>query len=78
MEVSFPQFRKYKGIDVWFLIKSEREFVEYKVLGQRVIETKVIAEQYPEIVRINDMLTCHEGRWEKVSEVALNKAIKNV
>ena len=60
----YPAYRKYTGIDVWFKITSDRHFIELKKMGQRWIKHEVVAEQYPEIVFIQDMLSMLDGRWE--------------
>lgn len=74
----YPAYRKYKVIDVWFKIISDRHFVELKKIGEKWIKHEVKAEQYPEIILIQDMLACAEGRWEVMNkedfEAALVKA----
>ncbi|MCG8574739.1 MAG: hypothetical protein MI810_07635 [Flavobacteriales bacterium] len=64
----FPAYRKYKGLNVWFKIENERSFLEIKKLGDRYLVEKVEAEQYPEMLRIQDMLNCLEDRWEIIEE----------
>ncbi|MDA7803345.1 hypothetical protein N8987_02050 [Crocinitomix sp.] len=67
-ELTFPQFRKYNGIDVWFKILNDKQFVEVKRLGERYILHEVVAEQYPEMLLIQDMLKCLDNRWEVAEE----------
>lgn len=66
MHENFPTYRKFVGINVWFKIENDRKFVEIKQIGSKFIIHTVIAEQYPEILLISDMLACLEGRWEKI------------
>lgn len=66
MSEIFPTYRKFAGIKVWFKIESNRKFVEIKQIGSKFIIHTVIAEQYPEILLIADMLACLEDRWEKI------------
>jgi hypothetical protein len=66
MSDNFPTYRKFVGINVWFKIESDRKFVEIKQIGSKFILHTVIAEQYPEILLIADMLACLDGRWEKI------------
>lgn len=68
MSEIFPTYRKFVGINVWFKIESNRKFVEIKQIGSKLIIHTVIAEQYPEILLIADMLACLEDRWEKIEE----------
>jgi len=74
----YPVYRKYKGLNVWFKIISDRSFIELKKLGERWIKHEVEAKQYPEIVLIQDMLRCADDRWEPMSadlfEEILNKS----
>lgn len=66
MSENFPAYRKFVGINVWFKIENDRKFVEIKQIGSKFILHTVIAEQYPEILLIADMLACLDGRWEKI------------
>ena len=67
-KIRFPIYRKYVGIDTWFKILSDDEFVEIKRLGEAHVKTEVATTQYPEMVLIKDMIECNEGRWEIISE----------
>lgn len=62
--MEFPQYRKYTGIDIWFKIINQSHFEEIKKVGEQLVFEDVRAIQYPEKLRIEDMLACHEGRWE--------------
>lgn len=64
---SYPVYRKYTGINVWFKILSDRQFEEIKQIGTKFTKHTVVAEQYPEMVLIQDMLNCHEDRWEPIA-----------
>ena len=64
--MKFPQYRKYKNIETYFKIISENEFEEISSLGNKCIKHRIIARQYPEILRIQDMLNCEGGTWEVV------------
>lgn len=54
----FPQYRKLNGRKVYYRIHSLKEFTELQFLGSSPQIFHVKAEQYPEMVRIQDMLTC--------------------
>ncbi|UKN02402.1 hypothetical protein K6119_02565 [Paracrocinitomix mangrovi] len=76
--MTFPQFRKYKGINTWFKIEAKNQFTEIKKVGNQFQIHEVIAEQYPEKLMIQDMLNCYEDRWEEISEeeyLAIEKGI---
>lgn len=64
----FPQYRKYKNIETYFKIISDREFEEISVVGEKYMVHYVKANQYPEIIRIQDMLSNEAGLWEILTE----------
>ncbi|MEX1001349.1 MAG: hypothetical protein WDZ35_04470 [Crocinitomicaceae bacterium] len=66
MTYTFPQYRKYKGIDRWFQITSARSFIEISKIGDRYVRDEIQANQFPEKLRIQDMLNCLEDRWEVI------------
>jgi hypothetical protein len=64
----FPYYRKLIGKDIYYKIVSDEEFHEItKVKGRLNVEL-VMAIQYPEKLRIQDMITCHGNYYEKVDE----------
>jgi len=65
---TYPVYRKYKGINVWFKVVDARNFIEIKQLGTKFIRHEVSAVQYPEMLRIEDMVQCLDGRWEPIEE----------
>ncbi len=67
--MDFPIYRKYKNIDVWFKIESLSQFKEIKKIGSKVLYSEITAKIYPEKQFINDMINCHEGRWESIQEL---------
>ena len=71
----FPVYRKYNGIEVWFKILSSTEFIQYKKMGDRLLEDKVIAKIFPEKQFIQDMLNFYEDRWIEIGEAELNEFI---
>lgn len=56
----FPQFRKLSNNKVFYRIDSSDEFTELTLMGNRKIIHTVKAIQYPEKLRIIDMLKCAE------------------
>jgi hypothetical protein len=71
--MDFPQYRKYKNIETYFKIISEKEFEEISSLGNKYVKHSIVAEQYPEMLRIQDMLNCEGGTWEVVEETVYLK-----
>jgi len=57
----FPQYRKLVNDKSFYRIEDERHFTEKQLIGKQVFTLVVEAKQYPEIIRIQDMLQCTEG-----------------
>lgn len=54
----FPQYRKLTGQKVYYKITSDKQFIELKWIGSKKYESVIHATQYPEMLRIMDMLAC--------------------
>ncbi len=52
----FPQYRKLSNGKTFYKIINERTFEEIMLFGERRMYFKTIAEKYPEMLRIKDML----------------------
>jgi hypothetical protein len=52
----FPQYRKLKNGLRFYKINSNIDFEELQLVGEKVFHFHFIAEQYPEKLRIMDML----------------------
>jgi hypothetical protein len=63
----YPAYRKYKDRDVWFEITSGDLFFEVSRMGTKFLISEVKAVQYPEKLRIMDMMACLNEAWEKIS-----------
>jgi len=74
--MTYPIYRKYKGIDVWFKIDSETEFTEYKKMGNKLLKDTIVAKIFPEKQFIQDMINLYEDRWIEVTEIELLGFIK--
>lgn len=66
--IEFPQFRKYSHGKTWYMIQSFERFTELCVMGSRFFLQEFEAKQYPEKLRITDMLQCKDEIWLKVTE----------
>ena len=74
----YPVYRKYKGLNVWFKIISDRSFTELKRVGELWVKHEVTAIQYPEIILIQDMLKCAEDRWEPMSGELFEEVLEEI
>jgi hypothetical protein len=68
-KVDFPQYRKLENEKSHYEIRDERHFVEKQLIGKQVFIIEIEAKQYPEILRIQDMLDCTEGFLLSTKEV---------
>ncbi len=56
----FPQYRKLTNAKSFYKILNERSFIELQEMGSSWWLFKIEAKQYPEILRIMDMLELNE------------------
>ena len=56
----FPQYRKLSNDKTFYKILSDRLFEEVQLMGTKVLRYSVEAKQYPEILKIQDMLKLEE------------------
>ena len=55
----FPAFRKLNNDLRIYKIIDTKSFLEKQRMGTKVFEFNIQAKQYPEILRIQDMLACN-------------------
>lgn len=60
-DLDFPQYRKLANEKSHYEIRDDRHFIEKQIIGKQVFTIEIEAKQYPEILRIQDMLNCEEG-----------------
>lgn len=63
----FPQYRELKGFNRFYKIIDDRNFTEVYFIGEKVVSHQIEAKQYPEILRIQDMLKC-ESPFVEITE----------
>ncbi len=63
----FPQYRKLSNDKTFYKILSDRLFEEVQLMGSKVLRYSVEAKQYPEILKIQDMLQA-ESPYSIISE----------
>ena len=73
----YPYYRKLTGLDTWYKIVSETEFHEVKRFGERLVVEVIIAEQYPEKLRIQDMIEADGEHYTKSESEAFENFVKN-
>ena len=56
-DIQFPQYRKYSNNKNFFKILSPKEFEEIQVIGSKKIQRNVLANQFPEMNLIIDLVT---------------------
>jgi len=64
----FPQFRKLSNEKAFYKIIDELNFEEIQLVGSKKLFYQTYAEQYPEILRIQDMLNCIDSLFIIISE----------
>jgi hypothetical protein len=64
----FPQYRMLSNGKTFYKISNERTFEEVQRMGTKKMHYKTEATQYPEMLRIQDMLRCENGIYCVISE----------
>lgn len=54
----FPQYRMLSGRKVYYKIVSHTECIELSWIGEKAMRYTINAVQYPEKLRIMDMIAC--------------------
>lgn len=69
----FPQYRMLSNGKSFYKITDDLHFEEVKLVGTRVYRQEFTANQYPEMLRIKDMLDGMEGIYLTIDETRWNK-----
>lgn len=56
--MKFPVYRKLINNKVYYKIVDTKNFEEIKLVGSKVKHSKTTANQYPELLLIQDLITC--------------------
>jgi hypothetical protein len=78
MEISYPQYRKYKNGRSFFRISSNSTFDEIQVLGSRYFLHPFTAKILPDRNLIYDMTFDFELNWEQITEADFAEALSKV
>ena len=68
-DTDFPQYRKLSNNKVFYRISNDKYFDEIQLIGSRAQLYRIVANQYPEILRIQDMLGCVDDGFEISSDL---------
>jgi len=68
----FPQYRKLSNEKVFYRINNNRQFDEIQIVGKKANIHAVDAKQYPEILRIQDMLLLSIQGFEESNQKEFN------
>ena len=71
----FPQYRMLSNGKSFYKINDSRNFEEIQIIGSRKIKHTIEAKQYPEILKIQDLLNQKENQFVVISEVEWNKQL---
>ncbi len=77
-DLDFPQYRKLANEKSQYEIRDDRHFIEKQIIGKQVFTIEIEAKQYPEILRIQDMLKCEEGFLLSTKEVFESIGTENI
>ena len=59
-QTTFPCYRKLRNDKSFYKISGERTFTEIQCVGNQYFKIEIIANKYPEIILIQDMLNKRE------------------
>ena len=74
--MNFPQYRKMSNDKAFYRIISEKEFDEIQIVGNKANLFHIVAAQYPEILRIQDMLKMDNEWFLEVNENEFIEVLK--
>ncbi|MEO9258046.1 MAG: hypothetical protein ABI207_06665 [Crocinitomicaceae bacterium] len=75
--MDFPQYRKLSNGKSWYKIENERNFIEIQMVGSKKFVHLIEAKQYPEMLRIMEMLDLSMPDISIVSEEEFNQIAQN-
>ncbi len=76
--IKFPQYRKMSNDKAFYKITSKKTFEEIQLIGDKAVIHQFTAEQYPEMLRILDMLEMDNDWFLPLSENEYEEILKRV
>ncbi|MDX2360410.1 MAG: hypothetical protein QNK23_06365 [Crocinitomicaceae bacterium] len=71
----FPQYRKLSNNKVYYRIRNDRNFDEIQIIGSKAQLFTIEAQQYPEILRIQDLLNLSMEGFEHSTSVEFDQLL---
>jgi hypothetical protein len=68
----FPQYRKLSNGKTFYKIIDDKNFEEIQIMGSKRMKYSTVANQYPEMLRIKDMLEFIDPYEESTENEFLN------
>ena len=75
--MDFPQYRCYNTKTSYFKILNERSFIEIQRVGDKLVVYEIHATQYPEMLRIMDMLDLKLAGIELVDQEVVEELLRS-
>jgi hypothetical protein len=76
--MEFPQYRKLSNDKSYYRIESLTQFIEIQRIGSRLVKHSIRADQYPEMLRIREMLSLELEGIELLSEFEFNQLAQQI
>lgn len=73
----FPQYRKLSNNKVYYRINSLRQFDEIQLIGKSARFHTIEAQQYPEMLKIHEMLNLSLAGYESTSKEEFERLLNN-
>lgn len=74
--MDFPQYRKLSNCKSYYRLIDEKCFDEIQLIGTKAVLYRIQANQYPEMLRIKDMLNYHFEGLEEATEKEFNELLE--
>lgn len=72
----FPQFRALSNDKVFYKITDDKHFIEIQIIGSKAQIFETAAEQYPEMLKIQDMINLGFEGYKVISEERFNEVLE--
>lgn len=72
-EKRFPIYLKTEQEKSYYRIESERELLEYQIIGKKYLVHKLLVSILPERNLLQDLIRNESGRWIEIQEEEFGK-----
>lgn len=73
----FPQYRKLNNDKSFYRIEDENHFTEIQLIGKMAFQLEIQAIQYPEKLKIKEMLNCEEP-YKKIEQSEFDRVYQSL